>query len=183
VPIEPDHRAGVPGAPDARVLLAAVRAGVRRALRNVPGADADEAVGAAVARIVARRASAPTTTAARPDAYAAACGRHAALDALRANAARRSALARLAAAAAHDASPGALFDMPFGWAWPEVAAQARSAQALVRAELRRSPSRELCAVALALGHLLAGRLPPTPAGDAERRRLDRGIARLARLMG
>ncbi len=69
-----------------------------------------------------------------------------------------------------------------GWHPQEVRPQARDALAAALRVLRRSPSPSLRSAAKALALLLGGAPLPDHGGDADRRRFDRGVARLARLM-
>ncbi len=73
-----------------------------------------------------------------------------------------------------------------GWHPQEVAPQAQDALAALRAALwaalRRAPSPAVRTAEAALALLLGGRPLPDHGGGADRRRFDRDVARLARLM-
>jgi hypothetical protein len=69
-----------------------------------------------------------------------------------------------------------------GWHPQEVVPQAQDALAGLRTALRRAPSPAVRTAAAALALLLGGRPLPDHGGDADRRRFDRGVARLARPM-
>jgi hypothetical protein len=89
----------------------------------------------------------------------------------------------LAEAARQSPPPPQALALPPGWHPQEAGPQAQDALAAARRELRRAPSPSLRSAAAALARLLAGApLPDRAGGDTERRRFDRGAARLARLM-
>jgi DNA-directed RNA polymerase specialized sigma24 family protein len=168
------------GDDDARALLAAARAGARRAIRGADPADVEDAAATAVLRIVGRGSRILTVQ--RPAAYAAACGRTTAIDAARAHVSRAKLAHELATVIAFDDPASGSVELPFGWTPQEALLQADSVRIHLKTAVARAPSAELQAVTQALDQFLAGRCGPSPSTDTTRRCLDRGIARLARLV-
>ena len=162
-----------------RDMVEAARHGASRALRSDGARDIEDAAADALARLAALGGLPKQIE--RPAAFAAACGRNAAIDGRR-RALRDRALRVRLTAAPRALSTREAMGLPPGWHPQEVRPQARDALAAARRVLRRSPSPSLRSAAKALALLLGGAPPPDHGGDADRRRFDRGVARLARLM-
>ena len=169
----------VPGGAITRDMVEAARHGASRALRAGSAEDAEDAAASALAKLAAL-GRVPGGIG-RPAAFAAACGRNAAIDGRR-RARRDRALRVRLTAAPRALSTREAMGLPPGWHPQEVRPQARDALAAARRVLRRSPSPSLRSAAAALALLLCGAPLPDHGGDADRRRFDRGVARLARLM-
>ncbi|GAA0598212.1 hypothetical protein GCM10009416_40510 [Craurococcus roseus] len=167
-----------PGDAITRDMVEAARHGASRALRSDGACDIEDAAADALARLAALGGLPKRIE--RPAAFAAACGRNAAIDGRR-RALRDRALRVRLTAAPRALSTREAMGLPPGWHPQEVRPQARDALA-ARRMLRRSPSPSLRSAAKALALLLGGAPLPDHGGDADRRRFDRGVARLARLM-
>ena len=89
----------------------------------------------------------------------------------------------MAEAARHSPPPQQALALPPGWHPQEAGPQGQDAPlAAARRALRRAPSPSLRSAAAALALLVAGAPLPDHGGEAGRRRFDRGIARIARLV-
>ncbi len=168
-----------PGGALSRDIVEAARRGAARVLRSGGACDVEDAAADALARLAAP-GGLPEQIG-RPVAFAAACGRNAAIDGRR-RALRDHALRTRLASASRALSTREAMGLPPGWHPQEVRPQARDALAAACRVLRRSPSPSLRSAAKALALLLGGAPLPDHGGDADRRRFDRGVARLARLM-
>ncbi len=164
-----------------RDIVEAARRGAARVLRSDGACDIEDAAADALAKLAAL-GGLPEEIG-RPAAFAAACGRNAAIDRRRRALCDRALRARLAEATRRSPPPRGALALPPGWHSQEAGPQAQDALAAARRELRRAPSPSLRAAAAALALLLGGTpLPDHAGGDAERRRFDRGVARIARLV-
>ncbi len=170
-----------PGGAITRDIVEAARRGAARVLRSDGACDIEDAAADALAKLAAL--SGLPAEVGRPAAFAAACGRNAAIDRRRRALRDRALRVRLAAAAHQSPPPQQALALPPGWHPQEAGPQAHDALAAARRELRRAPSPSLRSAAAALALLLGSKpLPDRAGGDAERRRFDRGVARIARLV-
>ncbi len=170
-----------PGGAITRDIVEAARRGAARVLRSDGACDIEDAAADAVAKLAAL--SGLPAEVGRAAAFAAACGRNAAIDRRRRALRDRALRARLEASAPRILSTREAMGLPPGWHPQEAGPQAQDALAAARRELRRAPSPSLRAATAALALLLGGMpLPHRAGGDAERRRFDRGVARLVRLV-
>ncbi len=156
---------------DHSALLTAAHSGAARVLRGRPHHLVEEATAGALLGVV--QAFRAERSILDPLAYAATAGENAGRDLIRSE--RRLARLRCALAGVAPPPPG----MPNGWEAVELLVHFGDAIHLAEASSGRSPG--LRAIAVTLRCLAGGGLPPPP-DETARRRLTRGVTRLAALL-